>query len=837
MGEQPRAPSGPAEPGQRIAQYEIVSEIGRGGMGVIYCARDTTLGRSVALKCSWPPDPDPRQRSRLMREARATSRLSHPHIVPLFEVIEENGTTWLAMELIEGTTLRDLLASGEALPLADVLRHAEGLAGALQAAHGRGILHRDVNPNNIMLTADGRAVLTDFGLAQFVRISETSVTHSHDSGLDGRGHVVGTPHYMAPEQVLGKPLDPRSDLFALGAVIYEMCTGRRAFPGSGGDAVDAILHQEPTSASRLNAAVPAELERIARKALAKNPDERYQDARDLLVDLRTLRRQVDQSAYPGQRGPDPDRRAPRRWLLAAVAAAAAGLVAFGVLRKPEPAPVAAPSSRMRVGVLPHLDLTGRAANEGWPELVQALYVRELTGVKDLGVMDPMSLNGRLETALHTRTPRRGPDLYASLRDAGVTFVVDGTVSSAKDGMRIQTNLVQPSTGEVGYSIDAVVHREEDLPEAVAGLSRQLLTFLQLQGLAADEAKDLRPWMEHRAKNLDAIKAFVHASEYAMRHEPGSGPYLTRAIELDPTYVSPRVWLVSAYVNGGAFEKAKEHYRVLQGLEAGASPFDQAMIGWAGAAIARDSAAQARHLEVALSYSPGNNILLVNLAEAHFRAGSFGPALAAVEQPIAAGWRYPPLRTLHAACLLALERFDEAERTLKESQDTAPSDPEALAFLAVLATRKGDASAADRHRTEYLRRNREARTPPGTVHDGLATLFLLAGLYRPAADELQEAVAAEDGRLEPTSFWSEMVDRTWKGEEFERGVGAELARDPAWLAGHLLLGRIEEIRGRRDDALRHYETFLKADARSRAAAGARWRAQALRAVPASAAERR
>ena len=240
--------------------------------------------------------------------------------------------------------------------------------------------------------------------------------------------------------------------------------------------------------------------------------------------------------------------------------------------------------------------------------------------------------------------------------------------------------------------------------------------------------------------------------------------------------------------------------------------------------------------MALSYSPGNNILLVNLAEAHFRAGNFGPALAAVEQPIAAGWQYPPLRTLHAECLLALERFDEAERTLKEALDVAPTDSAAFAILSVLAVRKGDADAADRYRKEYVGRNRNARTPPGSVHDGLATLFLLAGMYRPAADALQDAVAAEGGRLEPTNSWTETVDRTWKADEFERGVGAELARDPEWAAGHLLLGRVAEIGGKRDDALRHYDMFLKADPRSRAAAGTRWRAQALRAVPASAARR-
>jgi serine/threonine protein kinase/tetratricopeptide (TPR) repeat protein len=834
MGQAPRVPSGPAEPGQRISHYEIVAEVGRGGMGVIYRARDLTLGRVVALKCPWPPDPDPHQRSRFMREARATSLLSHPHIVPLFEVLEEDGTPWLAMELIEGTTLRALLAPERPLPILDVLRHAEGLAGALQAAHARKILHRDVNPNNIMVTADGRAVLTDFGLAQFVRISDTSTTHTRDSQADGKGRVVGTPQYMSPEQALGKPVDARSDIFALGAVIYEMCTGRQAFPGRGGDVVDAILHREPTSVSRLNYEVPEELERIIRKALAKNPDERHQDARDLLVDLRTLRRRIDLGSYAGEHVEGPARRRGlSRWLLGAAVVAAVALGLVAALRKPEPVPSPSPtsSSRMRVGVLPHLDVTGRGGSGGWPELIQALYVRELTGVQDLGVLDPMSLNGLLETALQTRNPRRGPELYAALRQADLTFVVDGTVSSAKDGMRIQTNVVQPASGEVRFSVDAVVRGEEDLPDAVATLSRQVLTFLQLKGLAANEDKDLRPWLSHRAKNLDAVKAFVQASEYAIRVERGAGHHLQRAIELDPTFISPRVWLVSAHVMAGDLAKAREHHRYLKELEAGASPFEQAMIGWAGAAIAGDNAAQARHLEIALTYSPANNILLVTLAEAQFRMGAFESALAALAPALAVRWRYPTLYAFQGACLLALGRFDEAARSLEQSLAVTPTDPDVYAMLAVLALRRGDAAAATRYREQYVSRRREGGTPAGTVHDGLATHSLLAGLYHPAADSLREALVADGGRLEPMNFWSQAVYGTWKADEMARAAAAEVARDPAWTGGHLVLGRIEEARGKRADALRHYGMYLTMDPRSPAAAGVRWRVAALRASPA------
>ena len=830
MGQAARAPSGPAEPGQRIAHYEILAEVGRGGMGVIYRARDLTLGRHVALKCPWPPDADARQRSRFMREARATSRLSHPNIVPLFEVFEEGGIPWLAMELVEGASLRSLVAHDRPLPIAEVLRHAEGLAGALQAAHDRNILHRDVNPNNIMVTTDGRALLTDFGLAQFVRKSDLSSTESRDPDVDAAGRVVGTPHYMSPEQALGKPLDRRSDIFALGAVIYEMCTGRQAFPGSGGDVMDAILHREPSSASRLNYEVPEELERIVRKALAKNPDDRHQDARDLLVDLRALRRRTEQGSDSAEPPRDPGPRR-MRWLVGLGAALALASLVFAIARKraPSASPVA---SHMRVAVLPHMALAERPANAGWPELIQALYVRELTGVQDLGVLDPMSVNGLLEAQLGTRQPQRAPGLYAALARARLTFVIDGTFGPAADGTRIQTNLVEPATGEVRFSSDAVVRREDDLPDAVAGLSRQVLAFLQLEGLAASQEKDLRPWMAHRARNLEALRAFVHASEYAMRHQPGAGRFLQQAIELDPSFVAPRVWLVSGLLAAGQHEKAQEHYRHLRGLEAGASPFEQAMIGWAGAAIAGNTVEQVRHLSVALSYSPDNNILLVNLAEAQFRNGAFDAALAPVAQPIAAGWSYPGLHSFEAECLLALGRYAEAEKRLTASLPTAPEDPDAHAILSVLALKKGDEAGAARHREAYLVGSRESGQPAGAAWDGLAAHLLLAGLYRPGADAVKAALADGGGQLDPPSFWPKALFATAKGVGMASACAAELERDPAWAAGRLALARIAEVRGARDEARGHYESFVRMDPRSAAAAGAKKRALALRAEPAA-----
>lgn len=326
-------PPSPAQPKKQVAHYQILSELGRGGMGVVYLARDLTLKREVALKSPLPEHATERDCQRLLREARASASLSHPHIVPIFEVLEDDGRPWLAMELVEGRSLRAVLREGGALPVEDTLRHGEALAGALQAAHGRHILHRDVNPNNIMLTADGRVQLMDFGLAQVIVPSGDASSTTTRSRLDeGQGAVAGTPGYMSPEQLLGRPLDPRSDLFSLGAVLYEMCTGAPAFTGPTHAAlIDTILNHEPPPVRRLNQAAPIELERLIHKALAKRTDERYQSASDLAVDLRTLRRQLESGRAPIASDAPPGPAAARaRWAALAAAAIVAGAIAAPV---------------------------------------------------------------------------------------------------------------------------------------------------------------------------------------------------------------------------------------------------------------------------------------------------------------------------------------------------------------------------------------------------------------------------------------------------------------------------------------------------------------------------
>src|ERR1700722_3855243 len=328
--EDPRTP--PNSP-TTTSRYRIIEKLGAGGNGVVYKAEDTRLGRFVALKFL-PPEGqrDAHAQARFQREAQAASALNHHNICTVYDIGEQDGQTFIAMELLEGQTLRQKIGS-RALALETLLDYAMQTAAALEIAHKNGIVHRDIKPSNIFVTSRGEVKLADFGLAKRVMLDSTPIGESPtiSAPITERGTIVGTVAYMSPEQAQDKDIDARSDIFSFGIVLYEMAAGRRAFPGeSPATIIGEILHKEPKPIRQLNPQVPEELQRIVVKTLEKDREDRYQTAHELTVDLRRLLKKETERSQTGLGVEPPKQQKPWKWIWmgAAAVVCAAALIAL-----------------------------------------------------------------------------------------------------------------------------------------------------------------------------------------------------------------------------------------------------------------------------------------------------------------------------------------------------------------------------------------------------------------------------------------------------------------------------------------------------------------------------
>jgi len=694
--------------GTRLGPYEILAPLGAGGMGEVYRARDTRLGRDVAVKVLPAAlATDPERLRRFEREARAASALNHPNILSIHDLGTHEGVSYVVFELLEGQTLRERL-SEERIPVRRAVDYGVELARGLAAAHEKGIVHRDLKPENVFLTADGQLKILDFGLATRVppEAKQPVTTAPTQTAATEPGVVMGTVGYMSPEQVRGQPADPRSDVFALGALLYEMLTGERAFAGATtADTMSAILREHPPEPSSRRPEATAALDRVVARCLEKNASERYQSVRDLGYALGEPGLLV---SAPVPVAPPAPRR--RRWAAATVTGAAVLLVALfaanvgGVRDRLLSSP-----AKHRIQSLAVLPLENFSRDPDQEYFADGMTEELITNLAQIG---SLRVSSRTSAMRYKKTRKSVPEIG---RELGVDAVLEGSVQRAGNRVRITAQLVDAASDRHVWA---------------SSYERELSDVLSLQAevaraIAAEIGVRLTPQERSRLarkRTIDpqAYEAYLRGLYHLYRKTPSDTGealrYFEQAGAMQPDYALAQVGISETYA-----QMAGSAYDLLPPLEA----------------YPKARAAAKRAVELEPDLARGYNSLAwiafvldhdVPTAEAQFR------------RALALDPNLPEIRQTYAVLLARTSRFDDAIREMKRAQELDPLSSyfaTGVGFALLWAKRHDEA-------TSWFRRVLETDPKFLRAHWGLGLTEASARDYDASIPELQTAVDLSDG---------------------------------------------------------------------------------------------
>jgi TolB-like protein/tetratricopeptide (TPR) repeat protein len=783
--------------GTRLGPYSILAPLGAGGMGEVYRARDERLGRDVAIKVL--PEAVASDEERLRRfeqEARSASALNHPNIVTIHDVGRSGATSWIAMELVEGESLRHIVAGGP-LPAKQALSIGTQIAEGLAKAHASNIVHRDLKPENVMVTSDGLVKILDFGLAKLAPTMADGSQVATAAPPTDAGVVMGTVGYMSPEQATGRSVDSRSDQFALGAILYEMATGRRAFQrASAAETLSAILREEPPGLASVSPGAPDGLDRIVRRCLAKEPEARYHSTRDLARDLEELRNGDSDrtAARPPAKG--------RSGRLVAAAILAFGLAIVGAFLVR--GRWTGPSSIRSLAVLPLKSLAGDPADEALGLGIADTVIRGFSRSGAITVRPMSSVR---------RFAKSDVDALAAARELKADAVLEGSLQRAGGKLRVSLNMLRVRDGRSmwaeSFDVPAseVFEVEDAVSDAVVSRLRLQLAPVQRDGLKKRDTD-----------NAQAYEAFARGNALQARSGPGTGGEenrqaigeYERAVALDNGYALARANLALAYLwrdlffepDAGYFEKAKVQLAEAERLDPhlAETHLVRYQMAWSYHQ-SFDLEAARRELLLAQQIDPGLGSNELSILYAHMglndafsreiaRAAAIDPTselgrsfrieglvfVGRFRESIEAAERagVPLSGNRVPMALLSLGRFDDARRAADALLKASPGQHYAVALRELVAVVSGERAANEEALKEAERSGRRLRDFHHTAY-AIACLRAAQGDAAGAVAWLRRTVAT--GMPARTLFLMDPLLARVRGTPEFAAFDAEL--EPVW----------------------------------------------------------